>query len=562
MAHDRQTAPSRDGSGLRVGGVRVSRRRLLAGAAAGVGATAAARAGGPLLRGLGLGAAEAAAAGGTLTVGGLDLDDTLDPQVTNFDSVIRITLNVCEPLVWEPTPGRFVPALAESWSISPDAKVYTFKLRRGVRFHDGTPFNAGAVKFTMDRVVAPETKAGQSHDQLGPYDHTEVVDDATVRIVMKEGYAPLPTNLNGYLGIVSPAAVQKMGLADFARHPVGTGPFMFKEWVAKDHVTLVRNPDYAWPSPLFKDKGPAYLDQLVFKIIPDASVRTGTLKSGETQYINDADPLEIAALRADKRFAVIERPQPGSGWVLLLNVTGSPQIRDIAVRRAIEWGVDRDGVNKTVFNGLMKTAWSPLMRPTLGYDPSTEKVYRYDPARAKQVLDEAGWRPGADGIREKAGQKLSLNFLIIGRTRDKAMAESIQASLRDVGIDIQINALERAAFRSQVSQNRYDINFMWFSYGDPDVLRTLFYSANVNAFNRARYQVPQVDRMLEEAAATIDRAKRVDLYAQIQHRVLSDAVVVPLVDTITYNAKRTEVGGDAIDALASYVWMYDVQVRR
>jgi peptide/nickel transport system substrate-binding protein len=202
------------------------------------------------------------------------------------------------------------------------------------------------------------------------------------------------------------------------------------------------------------------------------------------------------------------------------------------------------------------------MRPTLGYDPSTEKVYRYDPARAKQLLDEAGWRPGADGIREKAGQKLSLNFLIIGRTRDKAMAESIQASLRDVGIDIQINALERAAFRSQVSQNRYDINFMWFSYGDPDVLRTLFYSANVNAFNRARYQVPQVDRMLEEAAATIDRAKRVDLYAQIQHRVLSDAVVVPLVDTITYNAKRTEVGGDAIDALASYVWMYDVQVRR
>ena len=116
------------------------------------------------------------------------------------------------------------------------------------------------------------------------------------------------------------------------------------------------------------------------------------------------------------------------------------------MRRAIEWGVDRDGVNKTVFNGLMKTAWSPLMRPTLGYDPSTEKVYRYDPARAKQLLEEAGWRPGADGIREKAGQKLSLNFLIIGRTRDKAMAESIQASLRDVGIDIQVNALERAAF--------------------------------------------------------------------------------------------------------------------
>ncbi|HLY22333.1 MAG TPA: ABC transporter substrate-binding protein [bacterium] len=540
---------------------RFGRRQLLAGAGAWAGAAALGTEI-PLLRGLDLGAAEAAAAGGTLTVGGLDLDDTLDPQVTNFDSTIRILLNVCEPLVWEPTPGRFVPGLAESWSISSDAKVYTFKLRRGVRFHDGTPFNADAVKFTMDRVVAPETKAGQSHDQLGPYDHTDVVDDATVRIVMKEGYAPLLTNLNGYLGIVSPTAVKKMGLADFARHPVGTGPFMFKEWVAKDHVTLVRNPDYAWASSLFKHKGLAYLDQLVFKIIPDASVRTGTLKSGETQYINDADPLEIAALRADKRFVVIERSQPGSGWVLLLNVTGSPQIRDIAVRRAFEWGVDREGLNKTVFSGLMKPAWSPLMRPTLGYDASTEKMYRYDPAQAKKVLEEAGWRPGADGIREKAGQKLSVNFLIIGRTRDKAMAEAVQASMRDIGVDVQINALERAAFRSQVSQNKYDINFMWFSYGDPDVLRTLFHSSNVNAFNRARYQVPEVDRMLEAAAATIDRAKRIDLYKQIQQRVLRDAVCVPLVDTITYNAKRAEVSGDAIDALASYVWMYDVQVRR
>ena len=540
---------------------RFGRRQLLAGAGAWAGAAALGMET-PRLRGLGLGAAEAAPAGGTLTVGGLDLDDTLDPQVTNFDSTIRILLNVCEPLIWEPTPGRFVPALAESWSISPDAKVYTFKLRRGVRFHDGTPFNADAVKFTMDRVVAPETKAGQSHDQLGPYDHTEVVDDATARIVMKEGYAPLLTNLNGYLGIVSPAAVKKMGLADFARHPVGTGPFMFKEWVAKDHVTLVRNPDYAWASSLFKHKGLAYLDQLVFKIIPDASVRTGTLKSGETQYINDADPLEIAALRADKRFAVIERSQPGSGWVLLLNVTGSPQIRDIAVRRAFEWGVDREGINKTVFNGLMKPAWSPLMRPTLGYDASAEKMYRYDPAQAKKVLEEAGWRPGSDGIRAKAGQKLSVTFLIIGRTRDKAMAEAVQASMRDVGVDVQINALERAAFRSQVSQNKYDINFMWFSYGDPDVLRTLFHSSNVNAFNRARYQVPQVDQMLEAAAATIDKAKRIDLYKQIQQRVLRDAVVVPLVDTITYNAKRAEVSGDAIDALASYVWMYDVQVRR
>src|SRR5205807_7240018 len=280
---------------------RVTRREVIAAAGAWIGA--AGLAAGGVLR-----PAAAAPGGGTLVYGlGFDLDDTMDPQVTDFDSTIRVTLNVCEPLVWEPTPGHFVPALAESWDVSPDAKAYTFRLRRGVRFHDGTPFGAEAVKFTLDRVVDPATKAGQSHDQLGPYDRTEIVDDSTVKIVMKQPYAPLLTNLNGYLGIVSPTAVEKMGLAEFARHPVGSGPFMFKEWVPKDHVTLVKNPDYNWGSSYFKHTGPAYLDQVIFKIIPEESVRTGTLKTGETQIIDEVDPLEYDTLSKDPKFGIIAK---------------------------------------------------------------------------------------------------------------------------------------------------------------------------------------------------------------------------------------------------------------
>lgn len=552
----KQDSTSRRVPGREVRSPRLTRRRFLAHTGAWVGTVglAAHWMSGP---------ATAATPGGTLTYGlGFDLDDTMDPQVTNFDSTIRVTLNVCEPLVWEPTPGRFVPGLAESWESTPDAKVYTFRLKRGAKFHDGTPFTAEAVKFTMDRVVDPAVKAGQSHDQLGPYDHTDIVDDHTVKIVMKEGYAPLLTNLNGYLGIVSPTAVKKMGLADFARHPVGTGPFMVKEWVPKDHITLVRNPEYDWASSFFTHRGTAYLEQVIFKIIPEGAVRTGTLKTGETQYIDDLDPLEYAGLKRDPGFAVIEKGQPGSGFILLLNVTSKGPVSDVAVRRAVAFGVDREGLNQSVFHGLNKVAWSPLMRPTFGYDPTTEKIYSFAPARAKQILDEAGWTVGPDGLREKAGQKLVIDFPIIGRPRDKAMAESIQASLRDVGIDVKVTPLERAAFRDVVKQNRYDANFMWFSYGDPDVLRTIFHSANVNAFNRARYQVPEVDRMLEGAAATTDTAKRMQLYAAIQHRVLAEAVCVPLVDTITYNAKRAEVQGDYLDALASYVLLYDVQVKR
>jgi peptide/nickel transport system substrate-binding protein len=508
-------------------------------------------------------AAAASAAGGSLVYGlSFDVDDTLDPQVTNFDSTIRITLNVCEPLVWEPDPGKFVPGLADSWEVSPDAKMYTFKLKQGVKFHDGTPFNAEAVKFTMDRVVDPAVKAGQSHDQLGPYDHTEVIDDYTARIVMKQPYAPLLTNLNGYLGIVSPTAVQKMGLAEFARHPVGTGPFMFKEWVPKDHVTLVKNPEYNWPSSYFKHTGPAYLDQVIFKVIPEESVRTGTLKSGETQIIDDVAPLEYDSISKDPKFAIISKGQPGSGFVLLLNTTSTGPISDPAVRQAMEYAVDREGLNKSVFQGLNKVAWSPLMRPTFAYDASTESLYKFDPDKAGQLLDAAGWQPGPDGVRARGGQRLEISFPIISRPRDKAMAESVQASLRDVGIDLQVDPLERAAAREAFNQNRYDVSFMWFSYGDPDVLRTIFHSDNVNAFNRARYQVPEVDSMLEEAAGSTDAARRADIYKQIQQRVLKDAVVVPLVDTLVYDAKRAEVQGETLDALASYVWLYDVQIKK
>jgi peptide/nickel transport system substrate-binding protein len=507
-------------------------------------------------------AAPAATPANTLVYGlGFDLDDTMDPQVTNFDSTIRVTLNICEPLVWEPEPGKFVPGLAESWDISPDAKTYTFKLKQGVKFHDGTPFNAEAVKFTFDRVMDPATKAGQAHDQLGPYDHSEIVDDHTIKVIMKDGYAPLLTNLNGYLGIVSPTAVKKDPAA-FARAPIGTGPFMFKEWVPKDHITLVKNPDYNWGSSFYKHTGPAYLDQVIFKIIPEASVRVGTLKSGEIQYADDIDPLAYQELKSDPNFAVIEKGQPGSGYVLLLNTSSKGPISDPQVRLALEYAIDREGLNKSVFQGLNQVAASPLMKVTFGYDASTEQIYPFDPEKAKSVLDAAGWKEGADGIREKDGQKLAIDFPIISRPNDKAMAESIQASLRDIGVDLKVNPLERAAAREMVQQNKYDAGFMWFSYGDPDVLRTIFYSKNVDAFNRAKYQVPEVDQMLEEAAATTDTAKRAELYAKIQQRVLKDAVVVPLVDTITHNAKRAEVQGDTIDALASYVWLYDVQIKK
>jgi peptide/nickel transport system substrate-binding protein len=558
-----------------------SRRKLLAASGAGAAGLAIAHLEGRALAGgAGPGSArllsrsQEVESGGTLTYGlSGDVDGTLDPGVTHFDTTIRVTLNICEPLVWMPTATEFVPGLAESWEVSPDGLAYTFKLKQGVTFHDGTPFNAEAVQFSFDRVVeadkitasggtadpAKVIVAGQAHDQIGTYDHSEIIDEFTIKMIMTRPFSPFLSGLNGYLGIVSPTAVQTMGLAEFARAPVGTGPFKFGEWVEADHITVVKNPDYNWGSSFFQHPGAPYVDEIVYKIIPDAAVRTGTVISGETQYIEDRDPLQAEDLDSNSEIEVIAKPQPGSGWILLLNISRPDRaVADVKVRQALQYAIDKVAFNEAVFAGSNSPAASPLMKPTFAYDPATEALYGYDKAKAEAMLEEAGWVKNGD-IREKAGQKLELEFPIIDRPRDNAMATFIQGALREVGADLKVEPMERGAFTQRWrEENRYDVSFMWFSYADPDVLRTIFYSKNIGAFNRAQYNVPEVDKMLEDAAASSDPEVRTQLYSQIQMRVLEDAVTIPLVDSLVYHAKRTNVQGEVLDYLASYVWMNDV----
>jgi peptide/nickel transport system substrate-binding protein len=549
-----------------------TRRTLLAGTAAGAAAGAFGRfapgeIAAPVAR------AQDVQPGGTLTYGlSFDFDGTLDPQVTNFDSSIRVMLNVCEPLLWMATATDFYPGLAESWEVSDDGLTYTFHLKKDVKFHDGTPFNADAVKFTYDRVVEGRNLTaqgkevdpkkvivpGQSFNQIDAYDHAEIVDDHTIKLVLSRPFGGFLTGLNGYLGIVSPTAVQKMGLADFGRKPVGSGPFMVQEWVDADHVTLVKNPDYNWGSSFFKHSGAAYLDQIIYKIIPDNAVRTGTLLSGESQYIDNIDPLQLADLQENPDLAIIQQGQPGSGDILLFNMarTDSPQA-DMAVRRALSYAIDKDAYNQAVWGGIYSPAASPLMKPTFGYDPKTEEIYSYDPAKAASMLDEAGWTLNGE-IREKDGKKLAFYWPIQDRPNDKAQATFIQGAFRAVGADVTVEPMEHGAFEEKTrTAGDYDLAFMWFSYADPDTLRTIFYSGNIGNFNVGKYNDPEMDKLLLDAAASNDPEERQALYSKIQLKVLDEAVTIPLDDTITYNGKQASLEGDFLDFLASYVWMND-----
>src|SRR5438309_2070256 len=332
---------------------RIKRRELFRRAGWGLGALAVSQ----MLSRLSMPGRAYAQATGTLTYGMAGGFDTLDVTATTFTRVGRIGLHLVDPLVWQTQPGQFAPGLATSWTASPDATSYTFKLRSDVRFHDGTPLTAEAVKVTFDRIVDPETKSQTAFSFIGPYDRTEVVDPYTVRVRFKSPYAAfLDGASTPYLGIISPAALTKYG-KDFGPVVfVGSGPFILQSYHADAEVALIRNPNYTWASRIFQHNGAPYLQRLVYRIIPEDATRLATLETGETLFIEDVPTSDYRRLRGARNFTLLEIPQAGSGWPMMLNQQ-RPPTSEVAVRRGRqhlqfwwETGTDPGGILRILFH--------------------------------------------------------------------------------------------------------------------------------------------------------------------------------------------------------------------
>ena len=504
-------------------------------------------------------AGEVPTPGGTLTYGLATKFDTLDPTVTTFSVVGKLGYHVFDPLVWQTAAGKFEPGLAESWQVSSDVKTYTFKLRKDVKFHDGTPFNAQAVKFTFDRIADPATKSQLGISLLGPYEGTDVVDDATVRVRFKTPYAPFLDSASvPYLSPLSPDAVRKAGKDFGSTTLVGTGPFKFESYKADAEVVIVRNDDYKWGPAHLKSKGAPYLDKIVWRIIPESTTRIATAESGELTFVEDVPTQDYQRVKGLRDLTVLDPVQAGSGHSMMMNVE-NPPLDDVRVRRAIEWAVDKNTMNQTVWNGVFKPACSAVTPNVLGYDPKMCDKYKLDLQKAGALLDEAGWRMNsATGFRERGGLPLKLG-LYFRSDSDNArnMATFLQSNLKPAGIQIDVQGLARAGYFDAVRAGKHHMQFWWESHGDPDVLRILLHSKNANGgTNRNRYKDAEMDRLIDEAAAQTDNEKRKTLYSQIQNKVLDEAVMVFFADPLSIFAHQKTLGGVAVDWTGNYPFFH------
>jgi peptide/nickel transport system substrate-binding protein len=454
---------------------------------------------------------------GVLVVGQIAEPKSLDPAAVTAANDFRILFNIYDGLArYKSGTLEPEPALAKSWDISEDGTVYTFHLREGISFHDGTPFNAEAVKFNFDRML----DENHPYHDTGPFplsfffssvSEVTVIDDLTVEFKLSEPYAPFMANIAYATGlIVSPAAVMEYG-AEFGRHPSGTGPFKFVEWRSNEAVVVEKNPDY-WD-------GAPPLDAVVFRPITDANTRTAEMLSGGIDVMVEVPPNVIGEFQNDE-FNVLNAAGPHV-WFLILNAKEGP-FADKRVRQAANYAINKGAIVNDVLEGTAEVAAGPTP-PAFGWAYNDGLTpYPYDPEKAKALIADAG----AEGAE--------LTFYVTeggsGMLDPIPMGTAIQADLEAVGFDVKIETFEWNTFLGQVNpglEGKADMAEMAWMTQDPDTLPFLTLRTSAwpeeGGFNSGYYSNPKVDELLEAARVETDRTKRASLYKQMQEIVYDDA---------------------------------------
>ena len=468
--------------------------------------------------------------GGVLIYGRGGDSVALDPAVVTDGESFIVTQQIYETLVkYGEDNTEIEPALAESWEVSKDAKTYTFKLKSGIKFHDGTDFNAEAVVKNFDRWAQSKDEAkfayypsmfgGFEGDKGHVIKDVKAIDDTTVEFTLNRPLAPFLKNVAmSTFAIASPTAFEK-DPEGLSKNPVGTGPFKFKSWKQGSTVEVVKNEDY-WQDGLPK------LDGITFKIIKDNSARLNAVTKGEVDLMDGLNPSDLGKVKADKNLQIFERPSMNVGYYSF-NTEMEP-FNKKEVRQAISHLINKEDLIKNFYEGTAEPAKNPMPPSVSGYNDNVED-YDYDVEKAKELLKKAGYEKGF---------KMDLWAMPVSRPYmpdGQKVAEAIQASLKEVGIEAKISTYEWATYLEKVQAGEAQSFLLGWTgdNGDADnFLYTLFDKENIGANNYARYDNEEVHKLLLEAQATADEEKRNQLYGKAQEIIHEDAPWVPLVHSL------------------------------
>ena len=465
-----------------------------------------------------------------------------DPHI-NRSSELGIPLRqVYDTLVYRhPDTNEIVAGLATNWSISEDGLVYTFTLRQGVIFHDGTPFNAQAVGTNLDRITSPQTASQLAAFLLGPYAGYEVIDDYTISIVLSSPYSPLLDSLaQVYLGIASPTALSQYSENRYQFHQVGTGPFWFVELVPGDRLVIERNPDYNWGPVFYNPPTEQSINQIEFRFFTDPPTRSLALESDQAQVMGELLPTDARALTGNSTIQLVPQSVPGQPLQFLMNTTRFPT-DDRGVRQALIFGANRNAIVDAVYQQFSPVAWGPLAASTLYYDRSVQGLYAHDIGQAQALLTATGYSDSDnDGYLDIGGVTVTLDVIVPPWGLVPQVAELLQDQWRAIGIRATLKPVPTiGSLLEAVATGEYNL-VAFNAFGlDPVLLNDFYLSDGAN--NYTGFVDDELDDVLREATRQTDPAVRAGLYARAQQIIMNEALVLPIRDQVNLNASSAAI---------------------
>jgi peptide/nickel transport system substrate-binding protein len=486
--------------------------------------------------------------------------DSLDPQRTIAGASWFVFSNIFDTLISKNMDQEFEPLIAESFEFAEDGLSMTFVIREGMTFHDGSPVNAEAVKFTFDRATNPDAPS-QALGFIDAYEGSELVDENTIVFTFKEPTATFISNIAvAYFGILPPEATEAAG-DDFGKNPVGSGPWVFQEWLEGEQITLTPFADYQNVRSYVENTGAPLADELVLRVIPEASTQVIALETGEINHL-ELPPSEVANFEGDDEYEL--HRSAGSTVIAYIDFASLPEgietgvpvykppMDDPNVRLAVGHAIDADVIIESVLAGLADRNYGLMPNGLFAYDPAIEEFgIKYDPEQAATLLEESGWTVSGDGVREKDGEQLEMLLWTFNLPGYDRVAQVMQNQLGEVGINVTIEVLESGTLIARAPENEWDILISGVGWPEADILYIMAFNLNAGITN---YRNPEYIDLITQARQTNDLAERRELYFEAQKIALADVAAIPLWSPATVTAVRSSVKGFKLGPDSINVW--------